>query len=304
MIRLLRLRKERESAGMKYILMMMMWMIGFGYVQLARSDELNQPPVQIPAQAMIPPAQAALLQNEIRQDFSNHLFDRIIPKIAERLKSEPMSAATQKILIRTVYRQMAVQLGMYGIELDEKEFTKKMSKVLTWTSQYSLFPSAITFGMMARLQMGVGGSVGLQFNYYFNEGEFHYSSYNIYGIQAGMAEQMKLQFYASLCFGTCFGGDGSGYYFGVDGGASAGVGAGFFIEGGIDFTDMMMLPYTGINGAIQSLYDAKALYVGFDVDVGVGAGISGNVFYYDQVQEKTLFRDKNKSPTHSPQRQH
>ena len=35
-------------------------------------------------------------------------------------------------------------------------------------------------------------------------------------------------------------------------------------------------------------YETKAIYVGFGYDIGVGAGISGNILYYDLDDDRTL----------------
>jgi hypothetical protein len=153
-----------------------------------------------------------------------------------------------------------------------------------------LYPQAFTVGYMARYQVGIGGSVGTQFNLYIDEGELKLASYSMFGVQAGTAVQTKLQFYAALCFGSCFGGDPNGWYVGSD--VSAGLGAGIdgFLEFGIDFTDMIKATWKGERYTLKDMWESKAVYAGVGFDIGVGAGWSVDVFHYREDFEKTLTR--------------
>jgi hypothetical protein len=206
------------------------------------------------------------------------------------LMGDPMSEQTQDQLAKGVYLLIASSLAEKGVYLSEANFRKKIKSVLEISSRMGVFPSAITAGYMSRLQAGVGGSAGSQFNIYFDKGELKASEYSIYGGHLGFAEMTKVQFYVSFCFGTCFGGDASGWYLGLDGTGAAVMGADLFIEGGVDITDLMKASRAGTKYSIRDLYKSKAIYIGFGFDLGQGAGISGDVFYYTHDFDMSLLK--------------
>ena len=206
------------------------------------------------------------------------------------LIGDPMSEQTQDQLAKGVYLLIASSLAEKGIYISEANFRKKIKSVLEVSSRMGVFPSAITAGYMGRVQAGVGGSAGSQFNIYFDKGELKASEYSVYGGHLGFAEMTKVQFYVSFCFGTCFGGDATGWYLGLDGTGAAVMGADMFVEGGVDITDLMKASRAGTKYSVRDLYKSKAIYIGFGFDLGQGAGISGDVFYYTHDFDLSLLK--------------
>ena len=233
-----------------------------------------------------------IAQTEIRDDLEKNIVQRAHEAdqafLDKALIGDPLTPETQAVMLKGIYLTLQTNLASKGLNLDEKTFNEKIGKILNYSSKLGVFPRAFTVGYMGRVQAGVGVSGGTQFNFYFDHGKFKVSSYSIYGAQAGVAEMMKIEFYASVCFGTCFGGDGEGLYLGLDGYAGAGVGVNFFVEGGIDLTDMVKHTFSGKPYSTKDLYKAKAIYIGAGFDIGEGIGVSGNLFYYNEDFDKVL----------------
>jgi hypothetical protein len=249
-------------------------------------------PSQVPAPIKIDLSQLTPADNTrvikiIDDHIKPHLQNDLKNKIGEKLKEvlskvaigAPMSPETRNVLTKKAYQALQGALLPYGITIQESTLRATFDKLFLWSSKFGVYPTAFTVGVMARYQTGLGGSFGYQYNFYLDQ---------VYGVQMGFSQQTKIQFYASLCFGECFGGDATGYYAGVDGGAGFGVGGNFFIEGGFDLTDMLF-HNDGSLGA-KDFYQSKSIYVGLGSDVGVGAGISANIFYYSLDTEKLLER--------------
>jgi hypothetical protein len=251
-----------------------------------------------PSQAFVAPSQLnstelerveSVLKNEVRAELSAHLEENLIqvahsavgdPTFGGLLMGDPMSAETRAVLTDGLYQILAASLIREGVTLDRRRFDSVVSSILEYSTRLGVFPSALTVGWMGRAQAGLGGSMGSQFNLYFDHGAVKTSEYSIYGAHAGFAEMMKIQFYLAFCFGTCFGGDGAGWYIGLDGSGSVGAGGGFFAEGGVDVTDLIKNSWSGKPYGIKDLYKAKAIYLGAGFDVGEGVGLSGDLFFY------------------------
>jgi len=231
-----------------------------------------------------------VIATEVRADLSAHLDESLLevaktngggdPTWGGLLMGDPMSAETRDLVARGLYQVLFSSLSQKGIYLSEAKFNSAVAKVLDYSTRLGIYPSALTVGYMGRIQAAVGGSAGSQFNVYFDQGKLRASEYSIYGAHVGFAEMTKIQFYISFCFGTCFGGDAAGWYVGLDGCGSAGLGADFFAEGGIDVTDLIKYSMLGLPYSAKDLYKSKAIYLGMGFDVGQGAGVSGDVFYY------------------------
>lgn len=225
----------------------------------------------------------------IRQDLAQNTMARMY-EAAGSTKEPPMTAATRDKLAKGAYMLIASHLASQGVHLSERAFTQKVGKMLERMASFGLFPHAFTVGYMARYQVVGGMSLGSQFNFYLDNGELKLSSYTIYGGQVGTAAQAKIQFYAALCFGSCFGGDPNGWYVGTDVSASIGAGIDGFLEFGIDFTDMLHATLNGESYSLKDAWESKAVYAGVGFDIGVGGGWSLDVFHYRQDFEKTLSR--------------
>jgi len=245
-----------------------------------------------------------VISTEVRADLSANLEENLIrvskengggdPTWGGLLMGDPMSPETREVISRGLYQVLASALNQKGIYLSQAKFDSVVGKILEYSTRMGIFPSALTVGYMGRLQAAVGGSAGSQFNVYFDHGKLQASEYSIYGAHVGFAEMTKIQFYVSFCFGTCFGGDASGWYVGLDACGSAGLGGDFFAEGGIDVTDLIKYTMLGLPYSVKDLYQSKAIYLGMGFDVGQGAGISGDVFYYTHDFDVLLMDSKQK----------
>ena len=249
-----------------------------------------------------------VISTEIRSDLSAHLEENLLKVTKESgggdptwgglLMGDPMSPETRDVIAGGLYKILHSAMSEKGVYLSEARFKSAVGKVLEYSTRMGIYPSALTVGYMGRLQAGLGGSAGSQFNVYFDQGKLKASEYSIYGAHVGFAEMTKIQFYISFCFGTCFGGDASGWYVGLDACGSAGIGGDFFIEGGVDVTDLIKYTMLGLPYSVKDLYQSKAIYLGMGFDVGQGVGVSGDVFYYTHDFD-LLLMDANQKPNAS-----
>ncbi len=255
----------------------------------------------LPAAAMISPAQMEFLKTEVKKDFSEHLFDRIIPslskKMADRLLGEPMSATSQEIIISAAYQIASREAMLVGIRISEPDFRHALSTILNWTSRFGLFPQSIVLGMVGKAQYGVGGAVGMEFNFYFRDGMLRMASYRTFGVSVGLMTpqvQGRIDFYSALCFGSCTGDDAEGWYFGLEGAYDFGAGGNFYIEGGVDFTGLTPQSILDPEKVIAQLYDTKNIMVGYASSFGFIKGISANAYYYELIQDRMIARPGSK----------
>lgn len=233
-------------------------------------------------------AQAQELVNTlIKEDVARNKMARLYEAAAAG-DQPPMTPETREKIAKGAYMIVASAMASYGVYISESTFTQSVKGILDWTAARGLFPQAFTVGYMARYQVGVGGSVGTQFNFYVDKGELKVASYTLYGLQAGIAEQTKIQFYSALCFGACYGGDPTGFYVGTDFSGAIGLGLDVFLEVGIDFTDAIHAAFNGEKYTLQDLYDSRVVYVGAGFDIGQGGGWSVDGFYYSMDFEKAL----------------
>jgi hypothetical protein len=254
----------------------------------------------LPAQATnflsLPAEQRAqsehFLKNDVKTDLQTNLNDRMTSAVMNTpLNIERITKNNQQILIDGAYEI----IQRHAPTLSKSKFQASLSKIIASFSNTP--PAAITIGAMVRgavaipgVPLDAGGSYGLQYNFYIAGGQLKMSSYQLFGAQGGIGTAMaKLEFYASLCFGGCFGGDPQGAYLGWDASSAAGLGAGTFYEFGVDLTDLFWSMMGKRAYGMEQLYSAPVFYVGFSVEYGVGTGISANLFYYDQIgKEKNL----------------
>jgi len=103
-----------------------------------------------------------------------------------------------------------------------------------------VMPDAITIGALLRCQNGIGMCGGEQVNIAKENGRWIISTYTLIGVQAGLAEMYKLEFYIAACYGSCIGINAEGFFAGIDGMVGYGVGGGFFIDVGVDATEVIM----------------------------------------------------------------
>ncbi len=219
----------------------------------------------------------AFVNTDIRADFAEHIDERIqeISTHSDEAHQHALSKGECDMLVKGIYLIIANTLQSKGLPvMSEQSFVRKINRTLAWFSSHGLIPGAITVGMNARTQFGVGAEVGLQFNFYLSNGELRMSGFHVYGAEAGFAEMSKVEFYASLCYGNCYGGPANGYYMGLDSSVGVLVGAGFFLEGGVDLTDAFEKWFQGEQYTLKELYESRAIYAGFGFDVGQGAGAS------------------------------
>jgi hypothetical protein len=235
----------------------------------------------------------AFMQEAVKADLQENTLARVY-EAASHSDDPPMTAETRKVLSKGAYLMVASALSVHGIYLSEYAFTSKIEKLLDGMASLGLYPHALTVGYMGRYQAGIGMSLGTQFNFFIDKGELRMSSYSMFGGQIGAAAQAKVQFYAALCFGACYGGDAAGWYVGADASASLGAGVDGFFEFGVDTTDAFKQAFTPASKledhsySIRDFYDAHAVYAGVGFDIGVGGGWTFDVIHYRLDFEKSL----------------
>lgn len=250
------------------------------------------------------------LDTDVRADFAMNWKDQLqelggganaSTKERKLPWGDPLDPATQEVISEGIYRMLVGAMAIQGgPPLDHDLFLKRTNAILDYAARLGVVPTALTVGVMGRLQTGFGGSVGEQFNFYLDRGALSISTYGLLGAHAGPAAMAKIQFYIALCFGACFGGHATGWYLGLDVSADEGAGAGIFVEGGVILSDMLEGMFGKRKWSLKELYQTKAIYVGIGFDVGLGGGISADLFYYSLHDERTLLKAHEVLGTRAP----
>ena len=244
----------------------------------------------IPMQALTPAERNQvnhLIKTDIRQDMQKN-FHQVVSDIKDVATGEPMDLESQAVLIKGMYESIRLNVEPYGLRINEAAFTHKLNQVLSWSTKYGLSPSALTIGAMGHAQYIVGAGAGMEFTFYLEKGNLKVASYRMFGLELGVKETLNMEFYAALCFGNCSGGAKEGAYIGLDGMAAAGLGGSFYINVQLDVTDLIMAAIKGKKYSVKELYQSRAINAGFAFDVGEGLGLTGSIFYYQEVREDIL----------------
>lgn len=191
------------------------------------------------------------------------------------LNAEPLTSKDMKTGVSVIRHQLEPVFKQFNIE---NKYLFKLLKQVEKLKINNLYPDAITFGIMARCQQGLGACVATQINLAKERGEWIVSVYSLLGLQAGFAEMLKIELYLAVCYGTCIGENGSGLFMGIDGMAAVGVGGGFFFDVGVDLTDAWAGKYEGNN--IKEILKTSTVYSGWGLDIGQGVGTSIGLYYY------------------------
>jgi hypothetical protein len=243
------------------------------------------------------------VNNEVRDDVQAH-FKATIREVDEQAtaeRAEPMMMAydgsvaappetdklspeTRKVILKGMFLSVKAQ----GIPVDELYFNQKAGQALDYAQKLGVMPSAITMGYEVRVQNGIGGSLGTQWNFYLDHGILMLSSFTMDSVNFGTEVSATVGYSVSFCFGSCFGGAPAGYYIGVDGSISGGVGGGMYAEIGVDVTDLWKAYLGGKKYSLKELYQSRAVYIGWGFDVGFGGGTSFDLYYYHLDYERKL----------------
>lgn len=192
-------------------------------------------------------------------------------------KADKLTQKDISIAIKKVAKEYKPVLAMFDNgDKDYMEFVKNHQGHLNING---VMPDAITFGILARCQNGVGMCAGEQINIAKVNGKWTTSFYSLMGLQAGLAEMYKLEIYIAACYGSCIGINAEGFFAGVDGMLGYGAGGGFFIDVGLDATDLIMNQSPTIKD-ITDLWNFRTAYFGWGFDIGVGIGFSAGLYYY------------------------
>ncbi len=240
-----------------------------------------------------------LVNTEIRENLQPHLAEHLDHVVAlnSSLNDSGMSPETQALFIRGAYLALATRAPLM---MDEQRFDQAAAKVLQFLSQHHTFPAAITVGVIARGIVGEGIKVGANYggeaNFYLQKGKLMMTNYQEWGAEVGVSAPgipiaSDEEFYFALCFGACYGGEPNGWYVGFDGDAAGGLGAGFFLEVGIDVSDLVQSWFGGRTYTLDDLYQSTTVYVGFGSVLGVEASIAGNVYRYRQMGPDQVLAD-------------
>jgi hypothetical protein len=228
----------------------------------------------------------SFINNEVREDLKVN-FQAKIQELAKQSSAtdEPMSDNTKKVLLRGAYLALSARSA---VPINEEYFNRSVGKVLDWARFQGLLPHAITIGVLARKTFGegytAGFNLGAEMNLYLQDGKVIMTNYALKGGQMGVGSTTSdVEYYAALCFGSCFGGDPGGWYMGVDANLTVGAGAGFFAELGIDVSAVYRGLFKDKKFTTSDLYQASTLYFGFGIDVGVGADSALGLYRYDQI---------------------
>ena len=232
------------------------------------------------------------VNTQVRADVAQNLNARIA-EVADKalIAKEPaMSRETQTVILKGAFLSLKAAAPF---EVSEVDFNRGMAKVLDFLAEHDTFPQAITIGILQRYTVGegfvAGGSVGMEANFYLQKGKLMMTNYTLIGAQAGVGLSTAMsEYYAALCFGSCYGGDPNGWYLGFDGNIAGGLGAGFFFEVGVDVSDYFDSFVSNKSYTLKDMYDARAIYVGFGLELGVGGGFAGNLYRYNQIGKDTV----------------
>ena len=197
-----------------------------------------------------------------------------------------LNQAEAKPLTKQEYK-IVLNKAIESLPEPAQEYAKNISKNLkVRIAEMSIYPTALSVGVLARCQKGVGVCGGMQTNIGIENNAIKYSVYDMYGITAGMAEQYKIEFFVAACFGDCLSYSASGAFASWETGASIGVGASTFVEVGTDLSDWFGL--TQDPPSLKKLLEYGTVYLGFGYNIGVGVGTSGTLYYYRHLYDETI----------------
>jgi hypothetical protein len=220
---------------------------------------------------------------EVRKDLATHFKDRLkaFMATANDPMDEPMSEETKAVLLKGIYIAISTYLPS---PIDEYKFNQKMGRVLDYLRTTGVLPHAITVGFLGRASMFFGANAGVEFNFYIQGGQLKMTVSSLRGFQGGLAAMVDLEAYVGVCIGACVGDPKDGWYMGMDADAVAGLGGEFFAEVGFDVSSAYQTyKENGNSLSVKDLYQASTIYLGFGLDVGIGAGIELGLYRYHQV---------------------
>jgi len=225
------------------------------------------------------------INTQVRADLTQNLGERLHELSVKTEVEAPMSPATRALLLKGAYLTVQAQSP---IHVNEELFNKGVGATLDWARSHGLLPHAITIGALARKTWGDGFTAGFNYgaemNLYVQDGKIMMTNYSLKGGQVGGGTPVgDEEFYVALCFGACFGGDPNGWYMGMDGEVAAIGGGGFFLELGLDISNLYSELASKPNTQIKDLYDSATVYAGFSFNVGIGGEVALGLYRYKQI---------------------
>jgi len=193
------------------------------------------------------------------------------------VKAEKLTQADINMIVQKVYKEYTPILGMF--DNGDKAYLEFLKNNQSKLNIDGVMPDAITFGILGRCQNGIGFCGGEQINIAKVNGKWTVSTYTLIGVQAGLAEMYKVELYLAACYGSCIGINAEGFFAGIDGMIGVGAGGGFFIDVGLDATDVVMNVSPTMKD-LKDLWNFRTAYFGWGFDIGVGAGFSAGLYYY------------------------
>ncbi len=225
-------------------------------------------------------------KEEIAEDLQKNFAEKISDLAGTVEENEsPLSAKDQKVILRALYAGIQGPLSLAGVQIGEQNFYSKVGGLLLQSSRYGLLPAAITIGWFKRADLVVGKTVGTEMNFYLDQGKLKVSTYDLKTLNVGISASAKIGYYVALCFGVCTGGDAEGTYVGVDADVIFGAGANVYVEVGVDTTDLYKAKKLGESYALSELYEARTIYIGAGIDLGVGGGFSMGFTNYNMTSD-------------------
>ena len=228
------------------------------------------------------------VQSAIKEDLQQNFADRLTTASLTSPDEPVLSTRDERVMLKALYVGVEGPLSLAGIQINEAKFNSQVGRVLTAASRYGVLPNAITIGYYSRAQLLVGKTTGAEFNFYLKDGKLRVSSYELKALNVGVSAMLKVGFYVSLCFGSCTGGAVNGSYLGMDVDAIFGVGSNFYLEVGLDTTDVIDAFKNHKAYSFSELYAGKAIYLGTGIDIGIGIGTSVFLQSYEMTSDLVL----------------
>jgi len=228
------------------------------------------------------------VHDAIKQDLEKNFADRLTSASLTSPDEQILSTRDERVMLKALYIGVEGPLALAGIQINEEKFNRQVGHVLTAASRYGVLPNAITIGYYSRAQLIVGKTSGAEFNFYLKDGKLRVSSYDLKALNVGISGMLKVGFYVSLCFGSCTGGAANGSYVGMDIDAIFGVGSNFYLEVGVDTTDVIDAFKNHKSYSFSELYSGRAIYIGTGIDIGIGMGTSAFFQSYEMTSDLVI----------------
>ena len=235
----------------------------------------------------------AVVNTKVKEDLSSHFEARVNAISNNHAVDPPLTPSARAILVDGAYQALK---RLSKLPVDESTFNQNVNRALDWFAAHHLSPSAICLEVQGRKTLGEGYTAGVnagaEMNFYLEDGKLMMTNYSLLGGQVGAGTPVSdIEYSVSFCFGSCSGGNPTGWYLGVDGDVADGLGVGLFAEVEVDVSQVAESEAADHEISASDLYDATTFYIGFCFTQGIGGETALGLYRYSQIGNDTVLAE-------------